>query len=261
MKQNSTHLSYGFALLMIAFAMVCVPGPAPAGDENLDRLTMVIGNINGIRTIDAEIVQHIQTEGRPREVYRGRYRADSTGRVRIDYTVPSRQIVFNDGKGFYWYYPDDRLLYRIERPASETPSSSFNPMKEVANTSSKVDENLVIRYRGRRLYGFFGTALYYSVTDARKGIRVDLAVDPVRPVVLEKTVRGRGGMELMHEHYERYVAVDGLYFPGRVTVTVRSSKGITSNTTEYSRIELNGRVPVSVFHPVLPAGLKVKTIQ
>jgi len=227
-----------------------------AGDGGVELLRAVINNSAAVRAIDAEITQYIDTEGKPREVFRGRYRADRQGRFRIDYTVPSKQTVLNDGRGLYWYYHEDRLLFRMAKTANGPSSPAFNPVKEL---EGGVDGGrFTVLDLGPRLYGFFGMGRHLAVTDRKKALRVDMLVDPVKKVVLKKTVRGRTGMELMKERYENYRAVSGCFFPGRVTVTVRTGRGVTRNITEYGAIKLNGAVAPAVYRLELPPDVTVK---
>ena len=246
-----------FRWAALASVFLLLPGAfSRAGDDGVELLRAVINKSAAVRAIDAEITQYIDTEGKPREVFRGRYRADRQGRFRIDYTVPSKQTVLNDGRGFYWYYHEDRLLYRMAKTADGPTSPAFNPVKELEGGME--GDRFTVLDLGPRLYGFFGMGRHLAVTDREKALRVDMLVDPGKKVVLKKTVRGRTGMELMKERYEHYRTVSGCFFPGRVTVTVRTGRGITRNITEYGAIKLNSAVTPAVFRLELPPDVTVK---
>ena len=69
--------------------------------DNLSLFREIVRVNSRVKSIDAAIIQHIYTPEHYKEVYKGRYRADNLQRFRIDYTIPSRQIVVNDGKGLF----------------------------------------------------------------------------------------------------------------------------------------------------------------
>ena len=205
-----------------------------------------------IRSIDADITQYITEPGRPREIFRGRYRADGRGRFRIDYTVPSRQVVRSDGKLFEWYYPDDRLLYYSEAAERDRPGPGFNPLDGI---EKELESRFELSGGGWRLYGFFKRARVYHLRDRQSGLDIEVRVDPSIRAVITKTVRDRRGYELIRESYEGHRDIGGVFFPTRVSVTARTARGITSSVTDYARVILNGPMPEAVFRVDYPRGV------
>ena len=120
--------------------------------EDLSLFRQIVEENSRIKSIEADIIQYVITPEHSKEIFKGKYRADKKGRFRIDYTTPSNQIVLNDGRCIYWYYPDERLLYKIVDKEKILHRSSINPLKEF---SKDFDKNFKIHYLGKHLYGFF----------------------------------------------------------------------------------------------------------
>ncbi len=245
------------AVLALALA-VPIAAPRAASADDAAALFREVARAHAkIRAIDAEITQYIAEPGRPREIFRGRYRADDRGRFRIDYTVPSRQIVRSDGKVFEWYYPDDRLLYYAESADGGRKGPGFNPLGGI---EGELESRFELSGGGWRLYGFFRRARVYHLKDRHSGVDIEVRVDPAMKAVISKTVRDRRGYEILKESYEAYRAIGGIYFPSRVSVTARTARGITSNVTDYGRVSLNGTIPDAVFRADYPRGVTRKRL-
>ncbi|HSV98495.1 MAG TPA: DUF4292 domain-containing protein [Spirochaetota bacterium] len=253
MRPNTTP----HAVLALSLAALFAAPLAVAADETAVLFREVARAHAKILTIDAEITQYITEPGRGREIFRGRYRADGRGRFRIDYTVPSRQIVRSDGAGFEWYYPDDRLLYYAKAAGRGPARPGFNPLDGI---DSELETRFELSGGAWRLYGFFKRARVYHLKDRQSGVDIEVRVDPSTKAVISKTVRDRRGYELLKETYEGYRAIGGIYFPSRVSVTARTAKGITSNVTDYGRVTLNGPVPDAVFRADHPRGVTRKRL-
>jgi outer membrane lipoprotein-sorting protein len=229
-------------------AAVCLAAKAAPADER-DLFADIVRQNSRISSIDSEITQHIRTGNASAEVYAGRYRADAAGRFRIDYRLPSKQVVLNDGASLYWYYPNDRLLYKIGRRAGVAPAGGVNPLGEYAD---RLSSRFRVRYEGRRLYGFFTPAYSFTLEDRESNVTLSIVIEVRRRVLLSRCVTDRDGVEIMKETYEGYEMHGGIPFPSRVSVTARSPRGIVSNVTNYSRVSLNTPFPPSLFKLELP---------
>ncbi|TAL29763.1 MAG: hypothetical protein EPN93_20710 [Spirochaetes bacterium] len=261
---NDTRLHYGTgrrlraaSLLAVCALLLAVAEHPAAQDDPRALLVEIAHEAAKITSIDAEIEQYISSPGTGSEYFKGRYRSDSLGRMRIDYTVPGVQVVIHDGVNFYWYYPDDKLLYKIERRGAERPAGGFDPLRDVAKD---LDSKLSVEYLGTHLYGFFTPAHYFQLRNSENGVVMDVLVDKGKKAVLQKTVRDARGVELMRESYEGYARVGETWFPSRVTVVARSAGGITKNVTVYSALALNRGLAPGLFVLDLPRDVVAKTI-
>lgn len=219
----------------------------------IDLFHEILAENTKIKTIDARIVQHINTPDHSKEIFIGRYRADGKGRFRIDYKSPSEQIVVNNGEQLFWYYPDEKLLYQIG--AGGMPSKpKVSPLAEFKGGTA--DNELKVLYLGEHLYGFFSFAHQFVIKDKGKGTSTDIWIDSKKKVVLSKVVRDGEGREIIKEVYEDYVKVNNIFIPSRVDIYARTLKGVTRNTTEYSEIKLNYKIPGSVFRIKFPKNIE-----
>lgn len=234
---------------VLALAALFAPPPSASADEATALFRAVAREHARISSIDADITQYISEPGRPREIFKGRYRADARGRFRIDYTVPSRQVVRSDGRVFEWYYPDERLLYYSESPKNEGKGPEFNPLEGIEEA---LESRFTLSGGAWRLYGFFRPLRVYHLHDAKTGLDIEVRVDPSIRAVIEKTVRDRRGYELIRESYRGHRKLGEIFFPSRVSVTTRTARGITSNVTDYARVILNGPMPDAVFRADYP---------
>ncbi len=230
-----------------------------AADTDLALFKEIIDANTGIRSIDAEIIQYINTPEHSREVYKGRYIADDKGRFRIDYNIPSRQVVLNTGKSVYWFFPGDNILYIIGNEKAAPKEPKVNPLQEFKNR--EFENQFKVNYRGKRFYGFFNTAYEFRIEDIKNELNFEIRVDPKNKVLLSKIVTNRSGQEIIRELYENYKNIKDTFFPARVDVFARTGEGITRNTTEYSNIRLNYSVPENIFHIKFPENVKKKYLQ
>jgi outer membrane lipoprotein-sorting protein len=225
------------------------------GAENISLFRQLVEESTRISSIDAEIEQHITGANGSIELFKGRYRADSMGRFRIDYHIPYRQIVVNNGRILYWYYPDDKLLYTIGEDSGTVGNPGINPLREFSST---LDKSIEINYLGRHLYGFFMFAHHFSLFVKGREVVIDLWIDAKKRVVLAKIVLNRAGQEILKEIYGDYKRCDGIYFPLRVDVYARTNSGITRNTTYYKNVRLNYKLRGAVFSIRFPKDVKTR---
>jgi outer membrane lipoprotein-sorting protein len=223
--------------------------------ENLSLFRQLVEESAKISSIDAEIEQHITGANRSIELFKGRYRADNMGRFRIDYHIPYQQIVLNNGRILYWYYPDDKLLYTIGEDSDTVGNPGINPLREF---SRELDKSIEVNYLGRHLYGFFMLAHHFSLLVKGREVVIDLWIDAKKRVVLAKIVLNRAGQEILKEIYGDYKRCDGIYFPLRVDVYARTNKGIIRNTTYYKNVSLNRKFKEGVFSIRFPKDVKTR---
>lgn len=236
--------------LFLLLVLSLLPPAVVLSGEESPLFREIIRAQSRVKTIDAEIVQYIHTPGREAEKFRGRYRADSRGRFRIDFREPERQTVLNTGTGLYWYYPDAGLLYEIGGK-SAPPLPSVHPSGELAVLAGKKSR---VVYMGRSLMGFLKLAHLFVIENPRKGIVLSVWVEDGRKVLLKKTVRDSRDREIIKELYGDYRDFGGIPFPCRIDVYARSNEGTVRNTTYYDNVRLNGTLEPEVFRLRLPAG-------
>jgi outer membrane lipoprotein-sorting protein len=241
------------SVLKILLCLSVFIGIVRAEDPSLFR--QLVRESTRISSIDAEIEQHIKGANGSTELFKGRYRADNMGRFRIDYRTPYRQVVVNNGRILYWYYPDDKLLYTIGEDSGPMGNPAINPLREF---SKELDKSIEVNYLGRNLYGFFILAHHFSLLVKGRDIIVDLWIDAKRRVILSKIVLNRAGQEILKEIYGDYKRFDGIYFPLRVDVYARTDRGITRNTTYYKNVRLNRKLKGGVFSIRFPKDVKTR---
>lgn len=245
------------AACAVAAAVLSPAERSVAAGDPLDLFRKVVMEHARMRSVDAEITQYIQMGEGPQEIFKGRYRADNSGRFRIDYTAPSAQIVVNDGAGLYWYYPGEKLVYRIEGRGAAGHGQGLNPLREF---QGKFEERFEITSEGSRLHGFFRKAHGFRVTDTKSGLTLRILVDEKTKAVLEKVVRDRTGREILKESYSDFIRAGGIRFPARVSVLAQGARGVTRNTTRYSYVTLNRDIHPSTFRLTLPPGVTRRRI-
>lgn len=242
----SVFCSISFLLLNSAYA------------DNLSLFREIVKENSKIKTVEADIIQYIDTPGNSAEVYKGRYRADRRGRFRIDYKTPSTQIVVNNGKSLYWYYPKDKLLYKIGRRANIMRSPKISPLKEFAKNFEK---NFRIEYLGKQLYGFFKIAHQFVISDKKGRLVTDIWVDVKKKVILAKIITDKDGDEVMKELFQEYKKIKNIFFPSRIDVYARTAGGITKNITKYNNVNLNSPFRNNIFKLNFPSDVKVRHLQ
>ncbi len=240
----------------IIFIFICcvIPALSTAHADNLTLFNKILKANSRIKSIDASIIQYINTPEYSKEVYKGRYRAVASGNFRIDYTTPSSQTVLNNSKHFIWYYPDDRLLYQIGGGDAPGSTPKINPLQEFIKRD--FDKRFKVLYLGKHLYGFFIWAHQFVLEDSKTDSVIDIWIDAEKMVVLAKLVKDKHGREIIKEIYGEYKKINNIFFPARVDVFARSRDGATRNTTEYSDVRLNYAIPEKVFNIKFPDNIE-----
>lgn len=245
-----------FACLACAAAWAF--GAAQGADPRDAIFREMLKKSGRVKTIDAGIEQHIRRGGNAVELFRGRYRADSTGRFRIDFHYPDRQIVVNSGNVLSWYYPGEKLLYRFGDPDAAPGGSRINPLAEFARDFDRDYDTL---YLGRHLYGFLRFAHMFVVQNRKNNSKFYIWVDEKDRVVMKKSMRDRNGVEVVNEYYDTYTRIGEHLFPTRIDVIARTAEGLTRNTTFYSNVRLNVSLPASLFRLDLPRDVRIHTMR
>jgi outer membrane lipoprotein-sorting protein len=248
-----------FFAVFSVFSILVFNNPLSA-DTNQNLFNEIMKVNSGIRSIDAEIVQYINTPENLREVYKGKYIADDSGRFRIDYTTPSKQIVLNDGFKLYWYYPEDNLLYLLgnDKAAGGNSKPKINPLQEFQ--AEKFKDQFTLDYSGEHLYGFFKWSHEFIVKDIKNGLQIYIEVDSKSKVLLSKIIKNSEGAEIIKEIYTDYEKIKEIYVACQIDVYARTKTGITRNTTKYSNIRLNFFIPDSMFKMKFPDNVIKKYI-
>lgn len=220
-----------------------------ANDRIIEAL---ISEQNRIRTIDCTLTQLIYEDGNSMR-YAGRYRADSKGRFRVDYTIPSKQTVLNTPGGLYWHMPGDNALYIIR---SKSPALTGPGSRGIGNMMKKIDDSMELKYLGTHLYGFFTVAHRFIMIDRGKGNKMEIVAGARDNIILEKKVIDRDGTEVMREVYSDYTTVGGMHFPLRVDVFAKTGTGVTRSISFYRDIRLNDSIPDEVFRLRVPGNVR-----
>lgn len=227
-----------------------------ASEQNLTLFNEIIKANTGIKSLDAKIIQHIDTAEHSREVFAGRYIADNSGRFKIEYTSPSKQTVLNNGQAIYWYFQDSNLLYILGREKTNHRDPKINSLQEFQNKD--LSKQFKIEFLGKELYGFFKLAHKFAVKDIKNDMNFNIKVDAKSNILLSKIITNSAGVEILKEEYSNYELIKNIYFPKRIDVYARTNKGIIRNTTEYDNILLNYSVPENMFEIRFPANARKK---
>jgi len=247
-------LIYLFALLITVTANL--PGRAESNETALFKELIRINSM--IQSIDADIEQYIKRPGHPVELFKGHYRAESTGSFRIDYHTPSRQIVIYRDNTLFWYYPEDKLLYQLGGGRKHHGSTKFNPLSEF---SRDLERNFTIHYLGKHIYGLFLTVHQYIIRSKKSEHAVVLMIDKKRKVVRSKIYKSKLGKEIIKEIYEDFNKIGDIHFPTRIDVFAKAPNGVTRNTTYYKNIKLNRKFSKRVFIISVPRDVKRRYIK
>ncbi|HPQ54093.1 MAG TPA: hypothetical protein PK253_12660 [Spirochaetota bacterium] len=226
------------------------------GHTEQSLFSRVIDANKGIRTIDCDISQFIFHNDTV-ENFSGRYRVNEKGFFRIDYEHPSRQIVLKNQNGLSWYFPQEKLLYIIQEKGPHPVQPGINPLKDILNTP---DPRFAMHYTGTHMYGFFTSSHHFAAKDPAKGLVFTIISDAETLTVLEKAITDLSGKEIIREIYSNYRKNGSRYFPGRVDVLARTTRGITRNTTFYRNVHLNRNHPDSIFFIEIPLNTTKKYI-
>lgn len=234
-------------------AFLTVSAQASPGEHDLFRL--VIDESLKTRTVDALITQFIFQNGAT-EKYSGRYRADDSGRFRIDYAEPSRQLVVKTRDALHWYFYDGNTMCVINE-AARGGGTTANPVRELL---AHAGLRFTARYAGTHLSPLFRRVNHFIVEDKANGLRFTIITDAARHVVERKIITDARGYEIVHEHYGDYRLAGPALFPHRVDVFTRTREGVTRNTTRYESVTLNRPLDNGIFTVPRFPGMKVRSI-
>ncbi|MCP4135744.1 MAG: hypothetical protein GY754_32550 [bacterium] len=224
-------------------------------DPVKDIFQRIVKESSKVKTIDADITQEIQESGSPIQVFKGRYRVDSKGRFRIDYNEPGKQIVLQNEKGLYWYYPDDNMVYQAKKEGAER-KVQINPLSEF---KKGLEERFEVRSIGKQVYGFFVIAERFVVIDKVKGDTILIWVEKEKNIVLKKILRDKNNREIMKEVYSGYKIINDINLPTVIDVSARTDRGITRSTTYYRNIRLNKKLAKKIFYMDFPSNVERRT--
>lgn len=228
--------------------------PETGNDRELFK--RILKNNSGIKTVDAFIDQ-LTIKGRGTPFHnRGRFRAGSGGRFRIDYTDPEEQLVVHNGRDLRWYFINEKLIYIYPGKDSGKVISS-TPLEKYRKETGK---GLSVKYMGVRFYGLFKFVDLYRLRDKKRKMDIFLWIDPGRGVLLKRVLKDREGIEYMKEEFRNYRKVSGFYFPGSVEVMARTNVGTTTSITRYSHIVINKSLSKNLFKMIIPPGTVRKII-
>lgn len=233
--------------------MACmIAAAADARADDSARFRALVKRVPAISSIRADIVQHIKQGDGPTATYRGSYIADHTGRFRIDYHAPERQVVLFSRNKLIWYFPEQRVAYEYSGgpPRGNTPG--MLPLAQFRNVSGN---GYSVTYCGRHMAGIFTVVDVYRLRDKKRNIVIEIWVDPGRNTVIRKTVKSRDDVEVMQESYSSFTEISGAILPTGIRVDMRTDNGIQSSVTRYSNIRINTGNRPGVFRLDLPPGV------
>jgi outer membrane lipoprotein-sorting protein len=241
--------------ILLVFLLIGVSGYAETGSDR-KLFERILKNNWGIKTVDASIEQlTIRGEETPLRS-RGRFRAGSGGRFRIDFTSPEEQLVIYNGRDLRWYFRKEKLLYIYPGIESGKVLSSA-PLEKYRND---INRRFSIKYMGFRFYRFFRIVDLYRLREKKRGRDIFLWIDSSRGVLLKRVLKDRKGVEYMKEEFRNYTKVSGFLFPRSVEVMVRTDEGITTSITRYIHVVVNRVLSEKLFEMAIPAGATKKII-
>jgi outer membrane lipoprotein-sorting protein len=214
-----------FIILIIFFLLKTV---AYSADTEFERF---IQDYSSVKCIKGNIIQYIHTNVSV-EKLSGDYIAVSEGWFRIDYTEPEKQIVINNNKGLFWFYPDKNLLFFKKR---ELLAESVLPVNPLLNDFTR----LKIVYQGIRFYSLLKYAHVYSFKMQSGNNSVKIWFDSGRRFIVRKYIIDNSGREIMKEIYHKHFIADGVYIPSQIELFVRSMNGLIHTRTEYGNLSIN----------------------
>lgn len=230
----------------LMFLAVFIPVCVCAISDNISNdpcIEKIISNYNGIVTIAAGIKQQIYLPGGEVQCYSGDYCADNSGNLRINYHYPDREIVINNSEGFFWYYPDRKVVY-VKRGKKDC-TGLFNP--SIGKIIEENSSNISVINEGKEFYSFFKRAAVYAIKSKRNSAVIKIWIDPDRCHILRKYVFNSDGYEIMREIYSGHVYAGGACIPSKVEVYARTETGTVHTYTEYSNISVNCKLNNDVF--------------
>ncbi len=248
-----------------------------------DRLMeRIINNYSAFNSIEASIVQHIFNPDKSYYRMTGEYCATGAGLMRIDYIFPSRQIVINNSKGLFWYYPDREVVYSA---ASGHMNNESLPVF-LKRVYEEGEDLFRLSYRGKKYYGFFSRAHVFDIKLKNKNT-VRVWADYEGKYILRKYLLDSSGREIVKELYSDYKKINGnkaldIYvmsprrspqpghadrnYPGPpgvvpsvIEVHARTSGGTVRTLTEYSNIVINKKINSSSFKFEIKQNMQVRS--
>lgn len=239
--------------IIIILGLIFLPiTPLPAEDSGI--MENIINNYSRFSTISGSMVQHIINPDGSFERFSGDYAASGSGFIRIDYYSPSRQIVINNSKGLFWYYPDRDIVFFSKSGDSRNESlPAF-----LKSIGEKRGHDFLLKYEGRRFYRFFRRAHVYSI-NLKNGARIRVWVEPEGRYILRKYILDSAGREIVKELYSDYLESDGIYVPSVIEIHARTNSGIVRTLTEYSNVKINGVLKDSAFDFTIKSSMEVRS--
>ena len=226
-------------LSAVLFLLICAPlfsGDAPSVDR-------IIRDYNSIRTIKASIRQQVYMPGGETRLFSGDYYADNKGNLRIDYSIPAREVVINNSYGLFWYYPEERVVYEKRGKGG---ARGYNPL--IPGPAIEDDlSGLSVSYEGTEFYSFFKRAAVFTIRSERGGGEVRIWTDPDGLYVIRKYILDSSGREEVREIYSEHICTGGVYLPGRIEIFARTSRGILHTVTLYSNVVINSPLDEALF--------------
>jgi outer membrane lipoprotein-sorting protein len=214
----------------------------------------VIKNYSAFNSIQASIVQHIFNPDKSYIKMTGDYCATGSGLMRIDYIFPSRQIVVNNRRGLFWYYPESEIVYSAESGDMKNESLPVF-LKRVYEEGGDLFR---LTYRGKRFYGFFSRAHIFDIK-LKNNNTFRVWVDNEGKYVLRKYLLDSSGREIVKELYSDYKEIDGIFVPSVIEVRARTSGGTVRTLTEYSNIIINKKINPSYFNFQIKQNMQVRS--
>lgn len=218
-------------------------------NNKIQWFTKKINQIQSLKTIKADIEQKIVSNDKGSEIFKGRYRADSYGNIRIDYFFPKKMIVFCNSKGIYWFYPQNKIVYY----SSSVSKKSMIPNK--LNIILPGDRYKII-YFGKDKIDLFTSVKVFKIRDIINKSSLFYYLDFQTGIVLQKRVVDSENRELIKEIYGKYKKIKSIDIPHQVDVRVRTENGIVKNITEYKNIIVNGNINKRIFQINFPSDVE-----
>lgn len=226
---------------------------AYSSDESA-LMQRIINNYSAFNSIQASIVQHIFNPDKSYFRMTGEYCATGAGLMRIDYIFPSRQIVINNSKGLFWYYPDREVVYSAESGHTNNESLPVF-LKRVYEDGEDLFQ---LSYRGKKYYGFFSRAHVFDIKLKNKNT-VRVWADYYGKYILRKYLLDSSGREIVKELYSDYKMINGIFVPSVIEVHARTSGGTVRTLTEYSNIVINKKINSSSFKFEIKKNMQVRS--
>jgi outer membrane lipoprotein-sorting protein len=214
----------------------------------------VINNYSGFNSIQASIAQHIFNPDKSHLKMTGDYCATGSGLMRIDYIFPSRQIVINNSRGLFWYYPESEVVYSAKSGGVKNES-----LPVFLKRAYEEGGNLFrLAYRGKRFYGFFSRAHIFDIK-LKNNNTFRVWIDNEGKYVLRKYLLDSSGREIVKELYSDYKKINGIFVPSVIEVRARTSGGTVRTLTEYSNIIINKKIDPSYFNFKIKQNMQVRS--